>query len=110
MDMVNVLRFSVFLVNLDPTLGSEMKKTRPCVVVSPDEMNRHLSTVIIAPLTSSLRGYATRVGCVFDNRSGEIALDQVRAVDKFRLVKMMGKIQESESQQVLSVLQIMFAR
>ena len=108
--MVTARRFSVFLVNLDPTLGSEMKKTRPCVVVSPDEMNRHLSTVIIAPLTSTIRGYASRVSCVFDNRSGEIALDQVRAVDKYRLIKMMGKIQDSESQQVLAVLQVMFAR
>jgi mRNA interferase MazF len=110
MDVVNTRRFSVFLVNLDPTLGSEMKKTRPCVVVSPDEMNRHLSTVIIAPLTSTLRGYASRVSCVFDSKSGEIALDQIRAVDKNRLIKMMGKIQDSECQQVLSVLQDMFTR
>ena len=108
--MVNAQRFSVFLVNLDPTPGSEMKKTRPCVVVSPDEMNRHLSTVIIAPLTSTLRGYACRVGCVFESRSGEIALEQVRAVDQFRLIKLMGKIEDSECQQVLSVLQVMFAR
>ena len=108
--MVTTRRFSIFLVNLDPTLGSEMKKTRPCVVVSPDEMNRHLSTVLIAPLTSTLRGYASRVSCVFDNRSGEIALDQVRAEDKYRLIKMIGKIQDSEIQQVLSVLRAMFAR
>jgi mRNA interferase MazF len=110
MDVVNAARFSVFLVNLDPTVGSEIKKMRPCVVVSPDEMNRHLATVIIAPLTSTIRGYASRVGCVFDNRAGEIALDQMRAVDKSRLIKLMGKIQDSESQQVLSVLQVMFAR
>jgi mRNA interferase MazF len=110
MDVVDTRRFSVFLVNLDPTIGSEMKKMRPCVVVSPDEMNRHLSTVIIAPLTSTLRGYASRVSCVFDSRPGEIVLDRIRAVDKYRLIKMMGKIQDSESQQVLTVLQDMFAR
>lgn len=80
------------------------------MVVSPDEMNRHLSTVIIAPLKSTLRGYASRVRCVFDSRPGEIALDQMRAVDKYRLIKMMGQIQDSECQQVLSVLQDMFAR
>lgn len=110
MDVVNTRRFSVFLVNLDPTLGSEMKKTRPCVVVSPDEMNRHLAKVIIAPLIFTLRGYASRVNCVFDGKSGEIALDQIRAVDKNRLIKMMGKIQDSECQQMLSVLQDMFSQ
>ena len=108
MDLVETRRFSVFLVNLDPIIGSEMKKIRPCVLVSPDEMNRHLSTVIIAPLTSTHRVYASRVSCIFDSKPGEIALDQIRAVDKYRLIKMIGIIQDSESRRVLSVLQEMF--
>jgi mRNA interferase MazF len=109
MDVVDTHRFSVHLVNLDPTVGSEIRKIRPCVVVSPDEMNRHLETVIIAPLTSTLRGYASRVRCVFQDRPGEIALDQIQAVDKVRLIKIMGKILDSESQRVSAVLQEMFA-
>jgi mRNA interferase MazF len=109
MDVVEPHRFSVHLVNLDPTIGSEIRKVRPCVVVSPDEMNRHLETVIIAPLTSTLRGFASRVRCEFQGKPGEIALDQIRTVDKARLIKMMGTIQDSESQRVSAVLQEMFA-
>ncbi len=107
--MVNARRFSVYLVNLDPTVGSEIRKARPCVVVSPDEMNNHLNTVIIAPLTSTRRGYASRVSCVFQDKDGEIALDQIRAVDKTRLIKLMGNAQDSESQQISAVLVEMFA-
>ena len=108
MDVV-ASRFEVFLVNLDPTIGTEIQKTRPCVVVSPDEMNRPLGTVIIAPLTSTLRSYASRVNVQFDERDGQVALDQIRAVDKARLVKRLGKIKRKEGLQVLAALQEMFA-
>jgi len=85
-------RFGVYLVTLDPTVGAEMRKSRPCVAVSPDEMHRHLDTVIIAPLTTKRRGYPTRVPCIFAGRNGEIALDQIRAVDQSRLKKRIGKL------------------
>ena len=80
-------RFDVYLVNLDPTVGSEIKKTRPCVIVSPNEMNNHISTIIVAPLTSKLRNYPTRVPCRVEGKQGQIVLDQIRTVDKSRLVK-----------------------
>ena len=82
-----VERFDVYLINLDPTVGSEIKKTRPCLVVSPDEMNRHIATVIVAPLTTKGKGYPTRVPCRFLGKKGLIVLDQLRTVDKTRLVK-----------------------
>lgn len=88
-------RFGVYLVTLDPTVGAEMRKSRPCVAVSPDEMHRHLDTVIIAPLTTTRRGYPTRVPCTFAGRSGEIALDQIRAVDQSRLKKRIGKLDDA---------------
>jgi mRNA interferase MazF len=85
---VVVKRFDVFLVNLDPTIGSEIKKTRPCVVVSPDEMNRHIATVIIAPMTTKGKAYPTRVVCQFQGKDGQIILDQIRTIDKTRLVEL----------------------
>lgn len=94
MDMV-INRFEVYLVNLDPTIGSEITKTRPCVVISPNSMNKYLNTVIIAPLTSTFRNYPTRLDCVFDSKNGQIAFDQIRAIDKIRLVKKMGEFNES---------------
>lgn len=107
MDMV-VKRFDVWLVNLDPTLGSEIRKTRPALVVSPDVANRHLQTVIIAPLTSAIRAYPTRVLCVFQKRHGQIALDQLRAADKIRLVKRLGKMDEKTSRVVCDLLRELF--
>jgi len=92
MDMVNPRRFEVYLVALDPTVGSEIRKTRPCVVVSPDEANDALSTVIGAPMTSTIRNYPTRVHVRFQGRTGEIAIDQLRALDKRRLIKKLGVI------------------
>src|SRR6185312_7619589 len=89
MDMV-IKQFGVYLVNLDPTIGSEIQKTRPCMIISPDEMNKHLKTVIIVPLTSTIRQYPTRINCKFEGKSGQLALDQMRAVDKIRLVKQLG--------------------
>lgn len=85
MDMV-VNRFDVFYVNIDPTLGSEIKKTRPCVNFSTDEMNRALKTIIVAPLTSTMRKYPTRIDCVVQRKKGQIALDQIRIIDKERLL------------------------
>ncbi len=102
-------RFDVFLVNLDPTIGSEIQKTRPCVIVSPDEMNRNISTVIIAPMTTKGREYPTRVICQFQNKDGQIVLDQIRTVDKSRLVKKIGQISQDEQREVLNILAEMFA-
>ena len=102
-------RFEVYLVNLDPTVGAEIQKTRPCVVVSPDEMNRHIATVIIAPMTTQGKVYPTRVGCRFEGQSGLIVLDQLRTVDRTRLVKRLGTLSSDEQIAVLQVLAEMFA-
>jgi mRNA interferase MazF len=107
---VVVSRFDVFLVNLDPTVGSEIRKTRPCVVISPDEMNRFIRTVIVAPLTSKGRSYPTRVDCRFDNKDGQIVLDQIRTVDKVRLVKRIGRLDEVTQEDLLDGLAEMFAK
>lgn len=104
-----VKRFDVFLVNLDPTIGSEIKKTRPCTVVSPDEMNRHVRTVIVAPMTTRGVSYPTRVSCKFKGKQGQIVLDQLRTVDKARLIKKLGAVTPATRERVLSVLAEMFA-
>jgi mRNA interferase MazF len=102
-------RFDVFLVTLDPTLGHEIKKTRPCVVVSPDEMNTHLSTAIIAPMTTKGRDYPTRVACTFQGKTGKVVLDQIRTVDKARLVRKLGVLPGGAGKRALAVLREMFA-
>jgi mRNA interferase MazF len=102
-------RFDVYLVALDPTLGSEIKKTRPCLIVSPDEANRHLTTVIIVPMTTKGRHYPTRIPCRFQGKHGQIVLDQLRTVDKVRLVKRLGKISPAAQREVLAALAEMFA-
>lgn len=104
-----VKKFEVYLINLDPTVGSEIKKTRPCVVISPDEMNKHIRTVIVAPMTTKNRAYPTRIGLNFQNKEREIVLDQIRKIDKERLVKKLGKINSSTSIKVLNILQEMFS-
>jgi mRNA interferase MazF len=104
-----VARFDVFLVNLEPSLGAEIRKTRPAVVVSPDEMNRHIRTVIVAPMTTAGRPYPTRVPCRFKNKRGQVALDQIRTVDKMRLVQRLGALDTRTAGAVLSVLAEMFA-
>lgn len=104
-----VKRFDVFLVNLDPTVGSEIQKMRPCVVISPDEMNRYISTVIIAPMTTKGTQYPTRVLCQFQGKNGQIVLDQVRTVDKNRLVKNLDRISQDEQKMLLITLAEMFA-
>jgi mRNA interferase MazF len=102
-------RFDVYLVSLDPTVGSEIKKTRPCLIVSPDELNRHVATVIVAPMTTKGRTYPTRVPCVFEGKNGEIVLDQLRTVDRTRLVKRLGRIETAVQNSVLRKLAAMFA-
>ncbi len=104
-----VRRGDVFLVNLDPTRGGEIQKTRPCVVVSPDELNAHLRTFIVAPLTTGTHSYPFRVACRFEGRSGFIVLDQIRTVDRERLVRRLGKLSSSTLKQTLTILQEMFA-
>ncbi len=105
---MEVKRFEVFLVNLDPTLGHEIKKTRPCLVISPDEMNHFISTIIIAPMTTKSRKYPTRVACKFKGKPGDIVLDQIRTVDKKRLVNKMGTIDLATQRKTIAVLQEMF--
>jgi mRNA interferase MazF len=102
-------RFEVYLVNLDPTVGSEIQKTRPCLVVSPDEINHNIRTVIVAPLTTRRQPHPTRVPCRFKGKKGQVVLDQIRTVDQSRLVKKLGKIDVKTAAAVLGVLQEMFA-
>ncbi len=103
-----VRRFDVWLVNLDPTRGSEIRKSRPCVIVSPDEMNRHIRTVIIAPMTTRGRGYPTRVDITFQRKKGQVALDQIRTVDKSRLARRLGRLPDARARDVVDVLVEMF--
>jgi len=102
-------RFDVFLVRLDPTEGHEIRKTRPCVIVSPDELNQHIGTVIVAPMTTKGRPYPTRVPVTFKRKLGQIVLDQLRTVDKSRLVKRVGNIDNATGRSVLALLGEMFA-
>ncbi|HPW69879.1 MAG: type II toxin-antitoxin system PemK/MazF family toxin [Desulfomonilia bacterium] len=104
-----VNRFDVYLINLGPTVGSEIKKTRPCLIISPDEMNHHIRTVIVAPMTSASKTYPTRIACKFKDKEGQIVLDQIRTIDKARLVKRLGTIHSSTQLEVISVLQRLFA-
>jgi mRNA interferase MazF len=108
MAMVIASRCEIYLVSLDPTQGHEIQKTRPCVIVSPDEMNHHIATVIVAPLTSKGRDYPTRIPLTFQRKKGQIVLDQIRTVDKIRLIKRMGKLDADTARRTLEVLQEMF--
>ena len=105
--MVN--RGEVYLVNLDPTIGSEVKKTRPCIIVSPDEMNKYILTIVIAPMTTRRRNYKSRVAINFQGKQGQVMLDQIRTIDKRRLITKLGTLSVKELKAVLSVLQEMFA-
>jgi mRNA interferase MazF len=102
-------RFDVYLVILDPTVGSEIEKTRPCVIISPDEMNRHIATVIVAPMTTKGRSYPTRVACTIQGKEGQVVLDQIRTVDKSRLARKLGRLEVKSQREVLSVLAEMFS-
>ena len=93
---MEIKQYSIVLVNLDPTTGSEIKKTRPCVIISPNEMNKYLNTIILAPMTSNLNQYPTRVKIEHDGRKGMIAIDQIRTVDKSRVLKILGKLSKIE--------------
>jgi len=104
-----VRRFDVFLILLDPAAGAEMKKTHPGVVISPDEMNRYIATVIIAPMTMKGTAYPTRVACKFQGKQGQVVLDQIRTVDKTRLAKKLGRIDTKTQSDVLRVLREMFS-
>ncbi len=103
-----VNRFDICIVSLDPTRGSEIKKTRPCVIISPDEMNHNINTVIVAPMTSSSKKYPTRVPIEFQGKKGQIVLDQIRTIDKSRLIKKIGRVKKSTYEKVSSTLQEMF--
>jgi mRNA interferase MazF len=102
-------RGDVFLVSLEPTVGSEIRKTQPCLIVSPDELNQHLRTVIVAPMTTGGHSYPFRVACRFQGRDGFVVLDQVRTVDSRRLVRRVGRLSPSAIVKVLGILQEMFA-
>jgi mRNA interferase MazF len=104
-----VQRFAVYLITLDPTVGVEIQKTRPCVVISPDEMNNAIQTVIVAPMTTKSRAYPSRVRCRFEDREAHIVLDQIRTVDKRRLIKPLGTLDRATQQHVLRVLADLFA-
>ena len=93
---MEITQYSIVLVNLDPTLGSEIKKTRPCIIVSPDEMNKYLNTIVLAPMTTNLKRYPTRVSVEHDGKKGMIVIDQIRTVDKVRILKVLGKLTKSE--------------
>jgi mRNA interferase MazF len=102
-------RFDVYLANLDPTVGSEIQKTRPCLVISPDEMNTHIRTVIVAPMTTAGKDYPTRVSCTFKKKKGQIVLDQIRTIDKIRLLKKLGTIDPGTQLKVITTLQRLFS-
>ena len=104
-----VNRFDVYLINVDPTVGSEIQKTRPCLIISPEEMNRNIRTVIIAPMTTAGRDYPTRIPCTFKKKKGQIVLDQIRTIDKVRLIKKLGTIDSKIQFEVVNVLQRLFA-
>lgn len=103
-----VKRFEVWLVKLDPTLGSEINKTRPCLVISPDVVNNHINTITVAALTSTIKPYPTRVTCVFQKHQGQVALDQIRSVDKIRLIKKLGVMDRRTSEIVCDLLAELF--
>jgi len=107
--VTEVRRYDVHLVNLDPARGGEIQKTRPCVVVSPDETNRHLRTAIVAPMTTTRRRYPTRVDVTFQRRRGQVALDQIRAVDQSRLGRRLGRLPKLRGREIAGTLLAMFA-
>jgi mRNA interferase MazF len=102
-------RFDVYLVRLDPTVGSEIRKTRPCVVVSPDELNHHLLTAIVAPMTTGGHAYPWRVPVTFDGKRGRVVLDQLRTVDRERLIRRLGALDRSAARELLEALGQLFA-
>ena len=106
---MEIKRFDVYFIDLDPTVGHEIKKTRPCLIISPDEMNRFISTVIVAPMITKGKKYPTRVPCTLQGKKGQVVLDQIRTIDKERLVKKLGTISSNVQKNILNILQEMFA-
>ena len=107
--MVEISRFDILLVSLDPSQGAEIKKTRPCLVISPDEMNKYIKTIIIAPITSTIKNYPTRISVTLDGKEGNIVLDQLRTIGKSRVIKKLGEIDYKTSKIVVKSLETMFA-
>jgi len=103
-----ILRFEVYYVNLDPTIGSEIKKTRPCVIISPNEMNKYLQTIVIAPMTTTSKKYPTRIEVKHDRKIGWIVIDQIRTIDKQRIIKILGRLSKPEIKEVKSVMKETF--
>jgi mRNA interferase MazF len=105
---MEIKQYQIILVNLDPTIGSEIKKTRPCIIVSPDEMNKYLRTVVIAPLTTTSKKYPTRIEVKHDNRIAWVVLDQIRTIDKQRIIKSLGRLSKPEIKEVKSIIKETF--
>jgi mRNA interferase MazF len=105
---MEIKQYTIVLANLDPTIGSEIKKTRPCVVISPDEMNKYLNTIVIAPMTTTSKQYPTRVEIKHDNKIGWIVLDQIRTIDKQRIIKDLGRLSKPEIKEVKYILKETF--
>lgn len=103
-----VLKKEIWMTTLEPTVGSEISKTRPCIIVSPDVANKHKKSVVIIPLTSKLKDYPSRVNCTFQNKNGQIVVDQIRTVDKIRLVKKLGTIDDNTSNKVYEMIKMYF--
>ena len=101
-------QYQIVLVNLDPTIGSGIKKTRPCVVISPNEMNKYLRTIIVAPMTTSSKKYPTRIEVKHDSKIGWIVVDQIRTIDKQRIIKILGRLSQSETKELKSVIKETF--
>lgn len=104
-----ISQFDVYVIELDPTIGTEIKKTRPFVVISPDSINRNLTTIIIAPLTHTIKSFPSRVNCKFNDEDGQVVLEQIRSIDKKRLKKKIGRLENSTAEQVKLILQTMFS-
>jgi len=105
---MDLIQYSIVLVNLDPSIGSEVKETRPCVIVSPDEMNRHLNIIVVVPMTTTIKKYPTRFAVLHNGKKGMAAIDQIRAIDKKRIDKIFGKLSKTEIQKCKSILKETF--
>lgn len=105
---MELVQYAIVLVNLDPTVGSEIQKTRPCVIISPNEMNKYLSTIIIAPMTSTSKEYPTRIPVIYNDKKGMIAIDQIRTIDKTRIIKLLGKLNQTEIKNTKEVIKETF--
>lgn len=105
---MELAQYSIILVNLDPTLGSEIQKTRPCVIVSPNEMNKHLKTIVICPMTTNTKNYPTRVPVIHERKKGMIVIDQIRTIDKSRILKVFGKLNKTEIKNCKDVIKETF--